>query len=184
VFDFRAPEGLAGEPCSSRPQPGSREQFLSFDLFVPNEPGYVENVPAVWISCFQQHVTLPLILPLLSPLSHFVEHMHGGQSTTYLWAGEATPQHRVLLPPAAARALSRRLATVRSSAVLVHLNARAGSSTLTSRSTTDRRGRCGCACLAGELRRSCLLPSCACSAARFSSRRASSPRTSTSRRGS
>jgi hypothetical protein len=77
----------------------------------------------------------------------------------HLWVGEATPQHRVLLPPAVARALSRRLATVRSSVVLVQLNARAGSSTLTRRSLAARRrsGRCGCACLArGErVRRPC-----------------------------
>jgi len=119
VFDFCALEGLGAWLVARQPQLGSSQQLLLFDLIVPNEPGYVANVfdlrvPAVWVHCIQQHVTLPPILSLLSPVSHFVEHMHGDQPTTSGPAKQhlsAVETLRVSLPPAAAHALARRLAT-------------------------------------------------------------------------
>ena len=119
VFDFCALEGLGAWLVARQPQLGSSQQLLLFDLIVPNEPGYVANVfdlrvPAVWVPCIQQHVALPPILSLLSPVSHFVEHMHGDQPTTSGPAKQhlsAVETLRVSLPPAAAHALARRLAT-------------------------------------------------------------------------
>ena len=163
MFDFCALEGLGAWLVARQPQLGSSQQLLLFDLIVPNEPGYVANVfdlrvPAVWVPCIQQHVALPPILSLLSPVSHFVEHMHGDQPTT---SGPAK-QHLSAVETLVSRSRQplRTLSLVgwppRSPAVLAHLNAGAGSPPLTRRSrSTTARPVCGCPRLAhgGRVRR-------------------------------
>jgi hypothetical protein len=82
VFDFRALQGLAGEPGSGQPQPSSGGQLSLFDSIAPNDPGSAENVidlpvPVVMTTLHPRICSLTAHPFLPFRMSHFIEHLQG-----------------------------------------------------------------------------------------------------------